>query len=728
MALKQVKSEKLLGSIFTSAFAVTLALPFTNAKAQSVTPTVNHAAEKSPPGGVETHQVSALPDVVVTATRRSERAQSIPISISTADAKELNNRQVHSAADIEAIAPNVFAVKDSGIQPKLFIRGLGVTDFNANASGSVGVYLDDVYLNNSYLLGMPWFDVQDVEVLNGPQGTLYGRNVTGGAINVVDHKPTSVLGGYLNTEYGSYNLRNFEGALNAPLTDKLDARIAFNYRDRDGFAKNLDGGKDIGRIDNLAGRASLRYRPNDKQDWLLSYHFTNIDDDAPPYQFSTPGNTPNIGKPWVVTQSNNNAQKITEMGGVLEGNILFNGLKLTTITGYDQVSHNYTTGGAYPDASFVMDNGFGSSQQYSQEFRLASNDASRFQWVAGLYGIHEKLAAVLNEPGFNLGPGSPYFSHTAYTQRDDSIAEFGQISYAITSQVKVYAGLRNTWEQKNFWTSQQGWFQAPFAQEKLQASWDRPTWSAGVNYQFNKNILTYVSYNRGARSGGFNAGGNIGDPAFGPESVDAFEIGTKTNWFNNRLTLDLSAFYNIYSNVQVYSLVYTNNQPTEYLTNAGSAHIKGVEARIAAQPLPEVTITSNVGFLDARFTHFIGYSGANLAGNYLAGAPKVTFNGAVDWNHPLDNQSGVYGEFNWDARTRTYLTAENILPLYDPGHWFLGFRVGYSFGGGKYDLSVYGKNILNQVAYINALDMNPSYPTFILGDPATYGAQLKVNF
>lgn len=575
-------------------------------------------------------------EVVVTARRREERVQDVPIAITVLGGEFLQeNEQVRLAQDVVTFAPNVNAAATDGRErPRWFVRGVGTNNTDSNGVSPIGVYRDEVYVANFYAQAFPLFDQQRVEVLSGPQGTLWGKNTTGGAISFVSNAPKFDRGGYLRAVAGSDNERGIEGAVTgAIIPDRLAARISFFHNEDDGWYRNLyvadvtpprssgwnlDDARRIGGNNETAARLQLLYTPSSNVDVLLSYHLRRYKGDQTPSYiipdlYVAPINNPTFNQGYTdpanplpygyVWAAGNGVQTIDNDGGLLRVNWGLGDLTLTSITAYER---NTLVRSADGNTAIPLRNNVSRQetpdQQFSQEIRLASPADGRFSWIAGAYYFDEKTLNRSWAGNLNVytAPAAGR-SYSLNSQRTDteSYALFGSATYGFTDRFKLTAGARASRETKDFAQSfTLGTGTVTFADP---ANWWRPgavasplitnsvatagrtyesvTWDITPQYQISENALAYFHASYGYLSGGFdNRRNNAVSPAilqvfeYEPEKIYTYEAGLKTQWFDKRLTANASLFYYDYDSIQVLVILPSSGTNTNSTATVGNGY------------------------------------------------------------------------------------------------------------------------------------------------------------
>lgn len=568
--------------------------------------------------------------ITVTAQRRSENIQNVPVSVQALSAKQLQALGVKSTEDLGQITPNVTIAspEGSGNQPLITIRGIGLNDFDSNNAGPNGIYVDDVYISAPSAQAFSIFDLDQAQILKGPQGTLYGRNTSGGAVVFTSKKPTDDFTGDFHFEYGAFNTLNISAAVGGPITQNLDGRIAVVVNHSDGFMTNTLNNTSVSGTDNEALRLQLLYKPTDQLKILFSSTLGYVDELPTEYRHLgtfVPGTQGNQA-PTMCSVAATNAGKCVDMFGYGTQKGFYDGaydrtehlksfnlielLKVdykvgpVTLTSISSYQHNWKY---FPEDTDASPNNLVTatygvhSDTLTQEFR-ASESANNFNWVAGVYYLYETLHQ--NQPlstffdgdvfgGFGIPAGLGAFdgiaqkSYDVSTQETNSVAVYGQGDYT-WDKLTLTLGGRFTYERKTFDYEGSTQFQdggignyGPF-QDVIVASEAQSVsnfnWRAALSYHFTHNLMAYGSIATGFKSGDFNGSFLSNVPAAAleqlqpvkPEHVTAYELGAKTTWLDKRLLFNMALFYNDYRDEQVFvaisQLLETEAGPTPETT------------------------------------------------------------------------------------------------------------------------------------------------------------------
>jgi len=603
---------------------------------------------------------STVQEIVVTAQRREQSILKVPVAVTALPAATLETRGVTNSSDLGSAVPNLQVNSAFGeTQPNFSLRGVSVAnEYNSNQVSPIGVYINDVYIVSRSSQGMGLFDLDRVEVLRGPQGTLFGRNTTGGTINFITREPgLDGSNGYVQLGYGNFDTFTLQAAGETTLAgDQVGVRAAINYAVGDGQFQNVyPGGKDPDSTDTLQGRFSVRIRPDGSplDIKIVAYGGRNDPTQAPvfgllPYR---------QGLGFFQVDENRVGNNKTEAYGV-SANVAYAvspSLKLISITSYDGGEQNLQQAADGSPLDVLDINWKSRFQQFSEELR-ANYTSSLLNLIAGVYyGRDDTVTDNTFDIGSVLGPGvnGGFFQH--FHEARQSYAIFAQGDVNLTQKLVLTLGLRYTADRAQYedgsaylFLGNVGGLETPLATTvpcagpagtcaydpdarfALKGSNNAPTGRAALSYTFDNGMLVYASYNRGYRSGAFNGGGytsSSGITYIQPETVNAYEVGTKGRFLDGRLTLALAAFYDDYRNQQLQD---TRAGPVSFLINAPKSQLYGGEAEATFQVTPAFTLHGALGLLHATYQELV-LQGTNLAGADLPFAPHVTAQAGVDW-------------------------------------------------------------------------------------------------
>jgi iron complex outermembrane receptor protein len=731
-----------------------------------------------------------LETVVVTASKRAEKVQDVPIPITAVTGETVRDKNITSSADIERLAPNLSAQSSGNTggrsgKPRWFLRGIGTNDPNANQEGPLAIYVDEVVVGLQGDQSFPLFDLDRVEVLRGPQGTLWGKNNTGGAIHYVSRKPTFDNGGYTKLGVGDYGSRLTEAAVGGTLVpEKLAGRAAIYYEKGEGWAENVITGTTGPRFEDFTGRFQLFGNLSDSLDALLILNLRKLNS----------GNTPNY---IVGATSVNNVTTPNPGGGINQGgrtylppygddpdatsdffstlantsnnwygttlklNWYLGENTLTSITGLNKGNGDTWLTPQIPIGTTLdrtASDGDTSSNQFTQEVRLSSPTDRALSWIAGAYYYDLQADSATDTLRYRSGTTQEQFTVTSWDQDAKSAALFGNLKYRFTDQAAVTFGLRQTWESKDITETTltatdtpgnqsvviigpggvndvRGSGVVPPLELSTDASWTKTTWDITPEYRFSDDILGYIRVATGFRSGGFNQSivrGEIIETD--PETLTDYEIGLKTSWLDGRLTANVSAFYYDIKNLQLN--IQQQVPGTTITSTAGSSdgNVKGVEFEVEALPLENWRLAASLGLLESEYTNFVytvGPTTLDASGNEFYRTPETSFRLDTDYRIRLGDFGQLLLGTDWSYRSHIYhnATVQNDPVQETPDYWNGNARVSYFTPDNQLQLTGFVKNVTDQSNKVLSQIVNQRgvYPTGYVA-PRTYGVQVTYNF
>lgn len=671
------------------------------------------------PVGASMAQTPADEDeVVVTAQRREERLQDVPISAQVVGQAQLTQQNITSLEDVATIAPSV-ALAPAGRTSSMFVRGVG-SGQNQSFDQSVGIFVDDIYHGRSRMTSATFLDLNHVEILRGPQTTYFGNNAIAGALNIVTQAPSEDFSAWARALYGEHGQYVAEGAVGGPIAPHLSARAALTFNGSDGWIDNVAIGETAPEQQNRAGRIALRFAPNPDFDATLKVEASrNQSNDGlvlqtvgcpPPAPFTAAGFCSvalALGLPTGLS-GNENAESSGERSdldtfeNVLTMNYDVGGSTLTSVTGYY----------GYDFALFLDTDGTPLSllhvsapeqySQFSQEFRIASPVGRTIDYIAGLYYQSDELEfaqdftygfldpVISTTPGFeDLIPFLPLAQQTAFAQTQDTYSVFGAITWNVSERLRLAAGLRWSAVEKDYdWrlfyasgTEDFGGLEplptsiatlpdflgtGTSGQHSGRRRDEAFMPSARLEYDFTPSVMGYISYNRGFKAGGFNGTDNSAIAAnipFDPEYVDAYEAGLKGEYFDRRLVLNVAVFRSEYSDLQV-----TVNQATpagtfvSFVRNAAASVSQGVELGGHFRVSDNWVLSGNLTYLDA---HYVSYPDAGpTQAQRLVGESVQDLSGRPTAHAPrwagdlsLNYSTGIGSGFTFDAELSGFFSS-----------------------------------------------------------------------
>ena len=691
-------------------------------------------------------QAAAVADIVVTAQRREQRLQEVPLAVSAFNMESLEDGKVESLLNLDGKVPNV-VLAPVGAYPfasAFYIRGLGYADVESSFEPSVGVELDGVYLSRNVGAVQDFFDVGGITILRGPQGTLYGRNTIGGVVSVQSRRPSFDFGARGQLTFGSNGRQELRaGVEGALIEDKLAGKFSLLAKTYDGYVKNEDG-RDLGAQDVLSMRGALTWQPTDTFDATLIIDYTKDEGTGAAFQNASLPNmvlpgygqpADNDGDPFLAHIGDDIFSDLDALGITLNANWDLGAVKLTSITGYRKTDTEVLSDFDATPIPFMTVHRDETHDQFSQELRLSSNTEGKLTYVVGAYYMTQEYDIATGQYGLVFG--GPTAGSTIYTQqKSDSWALFGQADYEIIPNLTLTAGGRYSKEEKTFTTQPLFYPNA----KTFDASFDDFSPKLGVSYKWSDTLMTYAQYSRGFRAGGFN--GRAGSfEAVGPydsETVDSYEIGVKSDLFNRRLRLNASIFTTDYKDMQqsVQQLIPGTLINQTLVANVGAATISGFEGEATALLTDAFTVSASIGYLDASYDDFMANLGDGLGvidRTYLPMpyAPKwsnsVTFNykqnyefGQVTAQASVRHMSDMFTSFNT-------LNATNDLTL-RKANTIVDGSVALELPDGRWRVSLWGKNLTDELVINNTFGVGALLASRVYQPPREIGVDLSFTF
>ena len=706
---------------------------------------------------------SQVDEVVVTALKRSQTLTSVPASISALDSKALEQRGVTTLNDIQLQTPSLSFGTALGTN-QVSIRGVGLTIATGAGEPGVAVHLDGVYEARPALSSLAEFDLERVEVLKGPQGTLYGRNATAGAVNFISRAPTNEFEGYAKIGYAQFNEFHAEGVVSGPLTSGVRGRLGITYTDRgQGFLENFAPGQgDVDKVRNLGARGRLAFdlSPDATLDLELTYLHTSGSQiyltPESPLDPNTVAFNPALATALYSTSPTRTAIDTPHMSrtatspvATLSWDLGF--AKLKSISGYSYIKSSAVTDADGTSAKMgSLPNGY-TSRQFTQEFDLTGT-IGNLDWIGGAYYLHENYKAyqdVIFANGFTapypipgvgiipipvFAPGDTTYQH--WSEKRQSYAAFVDGTYHVTPKFGVFAGARYSHDE--FTMNQTvGTLPAGFACQNLTNTVDfsSVTPRVGFQYQAEKGSNLYGSVSRGYKSGGLNFG--TCNDSYNPEKLTAYELGYKQRFAENGITFGAAAFYYDYRDLQVYQLRPITSGGGSFIDNAPRATVKGVEGDFAWQPNEHFQMNLGLSFLDAKYEEYsntdssiLGAGPQDLKGFRIPKSPTFTGNLGLQYT-----SSDIGGLGHFTLRGEAYHSAKQYYTEFNKPQDMQGAYTIYNayltwqFADDKYSARLYARNLTDE-HYFNFVTSSPLSGTTLVtyAPPRQVGIELSVKF
>ncbi|MDA5194531.1 TonB-dependent receptor [Govanella unica] len=687
----------------------------------------------------ETKSDLALEEIIVTATKAgATRLQDTPLAVTALTGDLIAKAGLNNVKDLMSLTPNL-VIAQNGSFSQVYIRGIGSNNVFAGSDPSSTLHVDGVYMARPISYLNNFLDVERVEVLRGPQGTLYGRNSVGGTINVISRLPDDEFRAKLQFTGGNYDLMRAEGYISGPLIEgKLAGSVSLLRSKRNGYLKNIvDTGNDVDNENVWAGRVQLRFTPNERLEFRLRADNLQTDDAGGAYvkllQLSPTEPIVNTiygdyGK--VALNLKGRSQRRTRG---LSGELLYDvtdNMKLSSLTAYRESRLISSSDSDATAANVRRTDQLEDQWQFSQEFNLtgAIDDLS---YVLGLYYFREHILANSSVNAFATNTATT----PNPTVNTNAWAGYGQGTYHVTDQIAVTAGMRYTRETKDF---DQNYSQRslitglPLAGYprlySLSNTYDAWTPKLGLEFRPVDDVLVYASISRGFKSGGFNFSSANPLQGFDPEKLWSYELGFKTDLLERRLRLNGAAFHYKYTDLQVQSFL---TPGVVDITNASDAKIDGVELELVTAPVEGLQIGGHLAYLDAVYKNYpnalkAGNIPFDASGNILNFAPKWSYSIYAQYDQDLNGKGSLFARAEYGWKDRQFFTAENRALESQGSVGLVNASLGYTSPNERWQVLAFGRNLTNK-AYLTGT-ANLGLISGRVGEPRTYGLRLTVDY
>ncbi len=699
-----------------------------------------------------------LEEIIITAERRQASLQDTAISVSAFSGEDLARAGIETSEHLAGITPGLQIQRD--VIGKVVIRGVGAENFTVAGDPGVAISADGVYLARSSVSIFDLFDLERVEVLRGPQGTLYGRNATGGAINFIANKPTDELQVAVSGDVGDFNKRRLEAALSGPLVEgRLLGRIAGLIHDRDGYTENIfpGVGRGLDELDNKdlrAGRLLLTWLPSDDLSIEFKADVYRDDSNPVPYKYTDdplifqggiPFANPLAARERVVSQGYEFEVpgldiRIDEAGRWDQDGVqatlnwqLPNGANFKSITASREADFEWLNDGDGLQAYLVNYFQVDTSEQFSQELQLSSSGAGPINWIVGLYYLTEDSDSFIGIP-LPLGADLPLAVLINGESETEAVAVFGEIKYELTERLLLNLGLRFSQEEKQvFYVDDRSSLGGSAVTVDDDNDWDAATPKIGLEYFPREGLMFYGSVTQGFKSGGYNL--LAVQPSYDEEEVTSFEVGMKGRFFDERMQLNTSLFYYDYSDMQVGKV----QELSATIQNAAESTIYGAEVEMLALLSQQLQLSAGISLLQTEYDDFETQDPAppgdivNLEGNELPRAPAFTAALAATYTRPLAGGGTLELWGNWQYTGEQFFTPFNRPSVSQDAYDVINAKITYRSPSQRWALTLYGDNLGDEEYFTNALEsgvplpgIDPVVPQFFLGAPRMWG--LRINY
>lgn len=696
-------------------------------------------------------QDGGLQEVVVTAERREASLQSVPIAITAFSGEQLSGSGLQTTQDLQMRTPGLVFTTNAALgQP--YIRSIGTDIINVGTDPSVAVHVDGLYQTRATASMQDLFDIERVEVVKGPQGTLYGRNATGGAINIITNEPTNELKTDIDLLVGNYSKVRARGMINLPVAgERVAFRASAFMAKRDGFTEDVQRNQDMDDEDASAVRAKLRMELTEDlrltlgADHRIERSTRNL---APKVNPNLPSPARDLfgavisPEPRTVRYNNDLFTNLdhTTVDAHLEwqlGDVIFK-----SISGYTDARNDVELDIDATEVDFTWDTENEGVSAFSQEFQLASTSDTDFEWIVGAFYLHERAKQQFHVFFTPLGADIDY----PVVNRVDAYALFGQGSYKATEKLRLTAGLRYSREKKDavfrsVVTDPFGALTgAPGGGVFVSQSAPTDTWKAwtpkfGVDYFLNPDVMLYVSATRGFKSGGFNLLG--AGERFEPEFIWNYEAGFKSTLLERRLRLNVAAFYYDYADLQVNRFNPATGGASTTVTNAASAEVKGIEAEMQALLAKGLELDLGLALLDSKYKDFLSanpdaanpFVDQDLSGNTLPRSPKVSLSAGLQYAYSAAGRGTITLRGEGRHQSHIWFDQFNSENVEEDSYTLVNGFVTYETDDDRWRIQVYGRNLTDRLYRQSVIRATSLIGTLdFWGQPRTYGIEVGFRY
>lgn len=711
-----------------------------------------------------------LEEIVVTAQKREQNIHDVPFAINVLDGDQMENLQMTDSLEIiNHVAGLMSGGTLNKTKPMIFLRGVGNSDFQTGSSSPVAVYVDDIFSGSNFGITSLLVDLERVEVLKGPQGTLWGRNTTAGLVNFVPNKadPGDPINGHASLSYGEFGDMNAQGAIGFPISDQVAGRIAANYNTRDGVFEAIGPGftdSDFAGWDWIAARGNLVFEPNDQMAISATVSFSEMNGSLRPAKAlgtfgagcSNPGelgttcgdvlgfvSTPDIHE---VQPQADTFEDVESFGADIQITYDIGSTTLTSITAYSSSERQAFDDTDYSPSPLLETSYEDGYDGFSQEIRLASNSSDGSTWVLGVYYYTDELEFYRGSviPLFGLGG-----SLRSQIVETDTAAIFGEVSYQVTDRLEVTGGLRWTTDKRTasirsgiYTVVPQVFDSKGYAFDNItdlrqaiddqSRTFDEPSGRISFVYNVSEDVNVWGTLGRGFKGGDSNSGSrdpgsfNISEPEF----VTSLETGLKTRMANNTVSFDISGFYYDYEDKQVFTEIVTGAGNVTILSNAGALTIYGLDVRMNWLPTNQFSIDAGLAYTNSEFDDFLNPgTGVDQSGNTTAYTPEFNFDAIARYTWPLGNGGSISVQADAVFTDDVFFTNDNLPFVAQDAYWLVGGFIGYTTADERWDFRLWGKNLTDEEYFVGGFDFTFIGPYIMYpGDPRIIGISANFKF
>ncbi len=739
-----------------------------------------HAAESATREDMQAvdARYGVLEEVVSTARKREEPLQDTPVASTVIGGEALDLQFVADLKTMEFPAPNVNIATVSAFANAISvsIRGISNSDIDSTVDPPVATFVDGVYIARPVASSLDLFDVEQIEILRGPQGTLFGRNTSAGAIQVRTRRPSGEFQTRGRVTLGEYGRKDIRAAVDIPLLpEKLDAKVAVLSQNLDGYYRSAITGKDLGEEEIIAVRPMIVFTPTDQVELTVIGEFHQNKGEPRPQQNQSRTNrllcslqrfcgfALGDGKEFDAPSSDVGFIDATIWGLTTDLEIDAGPGVISWISNYRDTDEDVVYDADATDYPMFRVDRKQPHKQWSSELRFQSTAFDQLDFVAGVYFFHQEYELERNTTLAIANPNVRTHQRSFTGQDHDAWSVFGEMNYHLTDRLTLTAGGRYGKEKKDFFQLPFGIFPNTGARIEVDESWSDFGPKLGVQFALTDDMTVYASYQKGFKSGGFN--GRCGQTAtclrpFDPEKVNGYEAGFKGDFLDRRLRANLAVFWSDYADLQrgaIVPLPPGSANPQETVTdNAAGADIRGIELELTAVPVTGLQLQFSVGYLDAEYQDFCadvngaatfttrptspcggsvtqtsgtpGGAGAylvdeDLSSFEIARAPKWNYMFNATYDLPLPNGDSLImnGRYTWVDELFTDVTEQAPRKSVE----LLDISIGYHDAEGRWSVSVFGKNLTDDIYLDSATLVPPLFDTRAVNPPRRYGIELS---
>ncbi|SMF61910.1 TonB-dependent receptor [Allosphingosinicella indica] len=715
--------------------------------------TQTEAEARTAPGGLQ--------DIVVTARKREESLQDVPIAVTAFSGDALREAQITDLSQIAGRTPSFTFQTQGLIEQEAFIRGVGsVRLTSATADPSIGLFVNEVYIGRRGAASPPIFDLERVEVLRGPQGTIFGKNVVGGAVSLITARPTYEPSAGAQISVGNYGAIASEGHVSGQIGEGIAARLALYQNAHDGYAKNIVNGQELEDLKSFAGRFSLIAEPTENLTLSLIFDGSKdrgggqsrhaVDDPTRPGFGPI---TPNLisDDPRTTETPYFQYNRRGTYGITGRADYDFGGMTLTYLAAlrHGDARQRFAQAGAGSPPSFT-DSVLTQREEYqglTQELRLASDQAQRFRWLGGLYYLREETDRSSQNTATSFLPGGPGSTRDSldgdnvFTQNGvaQNYAVFGEAEFDILENLTVSVGGRYTVDKKTMDARAEvlsfglpgdilspAPLQAPY-NISVRKTWKEFTPKVALEWRATDNVLVYASAAKGFKGGGWQsatANAAAASLAYDPETAWNYEVGVKSDLFDRRLRLNVAAFRLDFKDLQVEQL--DDVRLTTVVANAADAKIQGIELETQLVVTEGLSLFASGSVLDAKYKEYIDRArNLNFTGNQLLRTPDYQYTVGADYRVEVGENYAIKAHVDYTYQDNFFYGPDNT--NFEPGYGLLDARIGFGDSEDRWSVTLYGKNLTNKLYRVSVIPFLGDESS-LYGPPRTYGVRFASKF